>query len=304
MHLREKTPDQRTHHGDKDSLGCQATLLTRDQTFSAAGVDLHRKRSDEVLLGHVATPASDRGFLIGVSLGPGHRRRIIDRHRSSTHEFGPRAVYLRNFDEDYRADMIGRFDFLLLELPAAALARACEEGRAVSHLRSVAGVADDTIAHLVAALAPALDRPQEASPLFVDHLVLALGAHLAGRYGDPAAARVRARPGLPATLLGRVLELLRSRLDGGVTVAELASVCGMSCGHFSRSFRQATGRTPHEWLQGQRVRQAQELLGRTELPLAEVADACGFADQSHFTRVFVRATGTTPGRWRRGAGAR
>jgi AraC-like DNA-binding protein len=32
---------------------------------------------------------------------------------------------------------------------------------------------------------------------------------------------------------------------------------------------------------------------------AEVADACGFADQSHLTRTFRRATGDTPGAWRR-----
>ena len=40
------------------------------------------------------------------------------------------------------------------------------------------------------------------------------------------------------------------------------------------------------------------LLG-SALSLAEVALACGFADQSHFTRVFTRTVGTSPGAWRR-----
>ena len=34
-------------------------------------------------------------------------------------------------------------------------------------------------------------------------------------------------------------------------------------------------------------------------PLAEIAAACGFADQSHFSRVFTQHLGLPPGRWRR-----
>jgi AraC-like DNA-binding protein len=33
--------------------------------------------------------------------------------------------------------------------------------------------------------------------------------------------------------------------------------------------------------------------------LADIAQLCGFADQSHFTRVFSRSEGYSPGRWRR-----
>jgi transcriptional regulator GlxA family with amidase domain len=41
---------------------------------------------------------------------------------------------------------------------------------------------------------------------------------------------------------------------------------------------------------------------KTDTPLADVALACGFADQSHFTRVFSAATGLPPGAWRRATG--
>ena len=46
---------------------------------------------------------------------------------------------------------------------------------------------------------------------------------------------------------------------------------------------------------------AKELLSK--LPLADVALACGFADQSHLTRTFRRLEGMTPAAFRR-AGAR
>jgi AraC-like DNA-binding protein len=43
------------------------------------------------------------------------------------------------------------------------------------------------------------------------------------------------------------------------------------------------------------------LLQTTELSLADIALACGFAEQSHFTRVFTRLVGMPPGAWRRAA---
>jgi AraC family transcriptional regulator len=37
----------------------------------------------------------------------------------------------------------------------------------------------------------------------------------------------------------------------------------------------------------------------TDVPLAEIALAAGFADQSHFTKTFRRSRGLTPGEYRR-----
>ncbi|CAN7726461.1 helix-turn-helix transcriptional regulator [Ensifer adhaerens] len=45
----------------------------------------------------------------------------------------------------------------------------------------------------------------------------------------------------------------------------------------------------------ERVEKARDLLVSSPLPIAEIAMACGFADQSHFTRAFSRVVGTTPG---------
>jgi transcriptional regulator GlxA family with amidase domain len=47
------------------------------------------------------------------------------------------------------------------------------------------------------------------------------------------------------------------------------------------------------------VQAARRLLGQPHLPIAEIATACGFSDQSHLTRVFTAHMGTSPARWRR-----
>ena len=54
---------------------------------------------------------------------------------------------------------------------------------------------------------------------------------------------------------------------------------------------------PHVYLNAVRVMQAQACI-RRGMPLAMVALACGFADQSHLTRRFKGSVGVTPSAWR------
>ena len=104
--------------------------------------------------------------------------------------------------------------------------------------------------------------------------------------------------GLAPWQLRKACDMMRETARAGTSVAPLAAACGLSAGHFVRAFRHMTGLPPHQWLMQQRVEQSRLLLAGT-LPLAEIALACGFVDQSHFSRVFARKHGSSPGRWRR-----
>lgn len=81
------------------------------------------------------------------------------------------------------------------------------------------------------------------------------------------------------------------------SLAELAAIAGLSRYQLLRRFEKAYGVPPHAWLVVRRAERARALI-RAGSTLAEVAAACGFADQSHLTRVFVRQFGFTPGAWR------
>lgn len=83
-----------------------------------------------------------------------------------------------------------------------------------------------------------------------------------------------------------------------VSLADLATCTGMDRYAMIRAFRNATGLTPHAWQLNRRINLARERLGQGQ-PLAEVAHALGFADQSHFQRLFKAHAGVTPGRYRR-----
>jgi AraC family transcriptional regulator len=50
-----------------------------------------------------------------------------------------------------------------------------------------------------------------------------------------------------------------------------------------------------------RIERAAEQLGAGDRPLAAVALAAGFSDQSHFCNVFRRLTGMSPSAYRRAA---
>ena len=158
---------------------------------------------------------------------------------------------------------------------------------------------DPVVHHLGLCLHTARSRPSEMSPVCADHVASALQAYLKQAHNVVPLPPPAARGGLAPWQLRRAQEMMRSHLAEAVPLAELARACKLSPGHFARAFRQTTGRPPHRWLIEQRIERAKQLLVDTPLSLAQIAQTCGFADQSHFTRVFAQLVQSSPGQWRR-----
>jgi len=192
---------------------------------------------------------------------------------------------------------------LAFYLPRAALDAIADEANAprIRDLRYKpgAGVKDATISSLGNLLLPALRHPEQANQLFVDYVLLALGAHIAQTYGGMRPVSRSVRGGLAPWQERRAKEIIRAGLKGGVPLKELARECGLSVAHFSHAFRRTLGVAPHNWLIEERIVLSKEKLRDDRLSLTDVAAECGFSDQSHFTRHFTRAVGVSPGAWRR-----
>lgn len=103
---------------------------------------------------------------------------------------------------------------------------------------------------------------------------------------------------LPKWRLKRVQEYVGAHLEDCISLAHLARVAGLSRMHFAAQFRVATGCRPRDYVLQQRINRAKEMLSSTDMPLAEVAIAVGFQEQSYFSTVFKRLTDETPARWR------
>jgi AraC family transcriptional regulator len=195
------------------------------------------------------------------------------------------------------------FHSLVFYLPRAALDAIADDANA-PRIRDLsyepgAGVSDITISGLGSLLLPALSHPDQANPLFLDHVLLGVGVHVAQIYGGMRPMSRPVRGGLAPWQERRAREFLRASIKRGVTLKEVARECDLSVSHLSHAFRRTLGVAPHKWLIEQRVALSKEKLRGDGLSLSDVAAECGFSDQSHLTRVFRRAVGVSPGAWRR-----
>ena len=100
-----------------------------------------------------------------------------------------------------------------------------------------------------------------------------------------------------AGAVAQVRAILADACGEPLSLSALAQAVGLSPWQLSRAFRKHTGLPVHAWRNQIRLSQARTLL-RQRRPIAEVANALGFADQAHFTRHFKRAFGFTPGQYR------
>jgi PAS domain S-box-containing protein len=123
--------------------------------------------------------------------------------------------------------------------------------------------------------------------------------------GDPSGLvavsvdlRTPADAAAPHPHIAAAVEHARAHFADGVTITDLADAAGMQPAPFERVCRRILGLSPKQLLMRFRVEEALRLLETTPLSLAEIANACGYFDQSALTRHFRRVAGYTPNDWR------
>jgi len=78
----------------------------------------------------------------------------------------------------------------------------------------------------------------------------------------------------------------------------LAELCGVSLRELERFFRTELERSPRNWLEVERLRQAARMLSEGR-PQKDIAAALAFSHPSHFIRRFTESYGCAPGAWLR-----
>jgi AraC family transcriptional regulator len=213
------------------------------------------------------------------------------------------ATYLYDLKRDPRYVIDKPFHSLFFHLPRSALDGISGQSgaRRVGEIACELGVGHDDaiIRHIGASFLEGLRRPVETNQLFIDHMMLALTAHVAQAYGGLQHTAELVRGGLASWQVKRACEKLESDLGGKISLQQIAADFELSVSHFSRAFRVSTGLPPHQWLLRQRVNTAKQLMSVRDLSLSEIAISAGFANQSHFTRVFSSVVGVSPAAWRR-----
>ena len=90
--------------------------------------------------------------------------------------------------------------------------------------------------------------------------------------------------------LKKVLGYIRDHFSEKIYLSDLAQLMNMNEQYFCRFFRMAMGKTPLTYINETRIRQASVLLQSSELPVAQIAEDCGFCSPGHFITAFRKFT--------------
>jgi len=112
-------------------------------------------------------------------------------------------------------------------------------------------------------------------------------------------SNVRTPPGLALMRVGEVVSLIERDFARPLTLEQLARTAHLSKNQLLRVFREATGRTPVQFLLRVRLDRAARLLRDSAMNVTQVASAVGFADPNYFSRRFREAMGVSPTAYRR-----
>jgi AraC family transcriptional regulator len=277
------------------------TLLARKS--SKARVGFSRMRSSRPMRCHSLAAPPEEAFAFHVPLAvpyfmnlwtAGRRREVPDWHLG--------YAQLIDLSDKPTVSLDIPFDSVRFYISQATIDEMANEAgiRRVKGLYAPNfGARDLVMFGLAQALAGAMEQPGDGTAIFADCIALAFFAHIVRAYGSIPIGGPNARGGLAAWQLQRARDYVNVNLAHDPSIEEIAHECGLSNGYFARAFKRSTGVPPYKWLTKMRVERAKALLKDPRCELADIAQLCGFVDQSHFTRVFSRSEGYSPGRWRR-----
>lgn len=98
--------------------------------------------------------------------------------------------------------------------------------------------------------------------------------------------------------IARAVEQLQKGFAEPLRIERLAQSAGLSVDRFERQVRRIFQLTPRQLLTKARIDAASTLLLDERRSVAEIAQACGYGDQSAFARQFKATVGLTPSAWR------
>jgi AraC family transcriptional regulator len=222
------------------------------------------------------------------------------RHHSHLIRNGDSLVIAPQELRQYRLETEARCKFVLVSIEPVVLqgmVAGCSSRNPFEVTRTWEGQ-DPMLRDVVLKLQAEVTAGYPAGPLLAESLCTNIAEQLIQRYSIGRPRLDRYKGGLSGAQLRRVLEYIDECLNLDLTGNRIAGITGLSKYHFGKAFRQSTGVTLHGYVLSRRMRRAQQLLAKPDLPLGAIADAAGFSSQSHFTSVFSTRMGISPGSYR------
>lgn len=99
-------------------------------------------------------------------------------------------------------------------------------------------------------------------------------------------------------IVTEAIRYIDQHIDNDLTVEDLLGHLNISRRSLEQRFRKALGFAPREQIRRAKIERARKLLCEPEIPLADVAAACGMRDISYLGRWIKKSTGLTPTQFR------
>lgn len=99
--------------------------------------------------------------------------------------------------------------------------------------------------------------------------------------------------------LGEALTHMRENFAQTIPITHLAKIAHLSLSAFERKFKKHLHMTPSQYIRHLRVHESCYQLSHKNHPLSQIANNCGFTDQSHFSKEFAKIMNETPLKYRK-----
>ena len=86
----------------------------------------------------------------------------------------------------------------------------------------------------------------------------------------------------------RAMSYINRHYSDDISEKQMSELAGMSCSHFSRSFKVVTGKTYKEYLNMTRINRAEHMLATTDKTVTQICADCGFNSTAYFVKIFKR----------------
>ena len=143
-----------------------------------------------------------------------------------------------------------------------------------------------------------MNHPQAGSSLLLKHWFLELMLYA---YRNQINGRVRTADADPVLhpKTQAIVRYINEHFSEDLQLTDVASAFKINPHYLSRLFKQTTGFTFSDYVNVQRIKEAQRLLRESDLSITEIAWQAGYSNFSHFGKTFKRTVHMSPREYRR-----